>query len=321
MIDREWIKTHVENNLSTLYGLNNPSAKEVDDMVAEVFSLNPVLQFPGFLELHPLFGCFQGVMLTRDHCRRFFETVEVLNFEKQYTVVDGFGASAHCLMALKFKESGSIYEFELVALVDLDFEGKLKNLKLYFDTASFLKAVKTPNGNFKDARGTMPHPEFNPAADIKAGTVLSEAYNLFGGVLAGTATWEDLYSKFDTGMETVFKSNVDVIPYAGVYSGNTGFGQWIADLFSLWSINSFNFTGIYGEGNVSDFMMHELHYYNNPDGTKRYLDVYIVQHWMTDDRGKIHLFKSYNDSAWLDETYHVSDVYKTHYGYPANYGR
>ncbi len=31
------------------------------------------------------------------------------------------------------------------------------------------------------------------------------------------------------------------------------------------------------------------------------------------------LFKSYNDSNWLDETLFASEVYKTHYGYPADY--
>jgi hypothetical protein len=321
MINPAWIRENVEKNLAAIYGLRNPTDNSVEKMVDDIFNENPVLQFPGFMELNPLFGCFQGTFLVKDQLKRFYKTVDVVNFEKQYTVVDGFASSAHCLMELKFKESGATYEFELVALVDLDFAGKIKHLKLYFDTASFLKAVNTKNGSFKDARGTMPHPDFNPDSPVKAGPILAGLYNLFYQVLEGTVPWETLYDKFSEGMETVFKSNTDVLPYAGVYPGNTGFEQWINDLFSIWSLNAFNFTGIYTQGNVSDFMMHELHYYNNPDGSKRYLDVYIVQHWMVDDNGKICLFKSYNDSAWLDETFFASEVYKAHYGYPANYAK
>ncbi len=97
------------------------------------------------------------------------------------------------------------------------------------------------------------------------------------------------------------------------------FKQWLKDLFSIWSLNSFNFTNIYAEGNAADYAMHELHYYANPDGSKRYLDVYIVQSVMVDENGKLSLFKSYNDSAWLDETFFASEIYKGHYGYPRDY--
>ena len=38
-----------------------------------------------------------------------------------------------------------------------------------------------------------------------------------------------------------------------------------------------------------------------------------------DEKGKVELFKSYNDSSWFDETYYASEVYKGHYGYPADY--
>jgi hypothetical protein len=120
-------------------------------------------------------------------------------------------------------------------------------------------------------------------------------------------------------IEVVFKSNVDVLPYAGQYSGIPGFKQWLENLFSLWSLNAFNFTKVYTEGNAADFMMHELHYYDNPDGTKRYLDEYIVQSFKVDEQGKVEIFKSYNGSSWLDETYYASEVYKGHYGYPADY--
>ena len=135
----------------------------------------------------------------------------------------------------------------------------------------------------------------------------------------GMGKWEDFYGRMSEGIEVVFKSNVDVLPYAGQYPGIPGFKQWLENLFSLWSLNAFNFTKVYTEGNAADFMMHELHYYDNPDGSKRYLDVYIVQSFKVDDQGKVELFKSYNDSSWLDETYFASQVYKEHYGYPDDY--
>lgn len=320
-MDKEWIRKTVEQNINSIYGLKNPGQKDVETIVDKVFTQCPTLQFPGFMEQNPLFGCKQGAFLLKDHYKTFFNTVEVLKLEKQYIIVDGFSADAHYLMKLKFKESGSIYDFELLFLMDIDMEGRVRDIKLYFDTATFLKAVKTQNGTFKDVREKVSHSQFNPNSDLKAGAIVSNAYVNFGLAYYGFGKYEDFYSMLSDGVEVVFKSNVDVLPYAGQYSGPgaSGFENWLKDLFSLWSLNAFNFTKVYTEGNAADFMMHELHYYNNPDGSKRYLDVYIVQCALVKDDGKIELFKSYNDSAWLDETFYASEVYKKHYGYPSDY--
>lgn len=245
--------------------------------------------------------------------------MEVVRFDKQFIMVDGFGASAHYEAEFRMKGSGSVLECEVIALVDLDMAGRIRALKLYFDTASFLKAVGAQDERFSDVRGHLPHPAFDPGSERYAGSILSNAYDTFARVGGGEASWEEFFSLFADDMEVVFKSNVDLIPYAGQYSGREGFQRWIQDLFSIWSLNAFNFTGIYAEGNQADFAMHELHYYTNPDGSRRFLDVYIVQSWRVNEEGKIHLFKSYNDSAWLDETYKASEAYKKHYGYPAGY--
>lgn len=321
-MDKEWIRQTVERNIAAIYGIKNTSQIEIEKMVDTVFSQCPTFQFPGFTELNPLFGCTQGVFLLKMHMNNFFNTVEVIKLEKQYIIVDGFSADAHYKMELKFKESGSVYEFELLFLMDIDMEGHVRDLKLYFDTATFLKAVKTKNGMFKDVREAVPHSKFKPNSKLKAGALSSDAYLAFGMAYLGFGKWDDFYAKMGD-VEVVFKSNVDVLPYAGQFSGSgpEGFKNWLDKLFSLWSLNAFNFTKVYTEGNAADFMMHELHYYNNPDGTKRYLDVYIVQSIILNDDGKMELFKSYNDSAWLDETFFASEVYKTHYGYPADYPR
>ena len=321
VMNKEWIRQTVEKNIGIIYGLKDLKDNDIEAMVDRMFAQCPTFQFPGYTELNPLFGCIQGVFLLKEHFKSFFSTVEVLNLEKQYIVVDGFSADAHYLMELKFKESGSCYEFELLFFMDIDEEGRIRDLKLYFDTATFLKALKNKNGTFKEVREAVPHTEFKPDSKWKAGAIASDAYVKFGVAILGLGNWEDFYAKLSDGVEVVFKSNVDVLPYAGQYSGqgSEGFKKWLDDLMSLWSLNAFNFTKVYTEGNVADFMMHELHYYNNPDGSKRYLDVYIVQSCLLKDDGKIELFKSYNDSAWLDETFYASEVYKKHYGYPPDY--
>lgn len=318
-MNKEWIRQTVEKNLGAIYRLIQPSDQEIETMVDTQFSQCPTLQFPGFMELHPLFGCKQGNFLMKDHYKTFYKTVQVLNLEKQYIIVDGFSADAHYKMELKFNDSGSSYEFELLFLMDVDQEGRVRDLKLYFDTATFLKAVKTPNGQFKDVREALQHPEFNSDSKVKAGTYVSNAYLAFAMAYYGAGPWEAFYDKMSESVEVIFKSNVDVLPYAGQYSGREGFKQWISNLTSLWSLNAFNFTKVYTEGNAADFMMHELHYYNNPDGSKRYLDVYIVQSFRVNEQGDVEFLKSYNDSAWLDETFFASPVYKQHYGYPEDY--
>lgn len=320
-MDKEWIRQTTEKNISALYGLKKPSDEAIEKMVVTTFSQCPTLQFPGFMELNPLFGCKQGLFLITEHYKAFYRTVEVLNLEKQYIIVDGFSSDAHYKMEIRFTDSGSIYEFELLFLMDLDAEGRVRDIKLYFDTATFLKAFRTQNGHFKDVREALPHPEFNPNSKLKAGAIVSNTYVAFGMAYFGMGKWEDFFAKLSDGVEVVFKSNVDVLPYAGQYSGKAGFKQWLDNLFSIWSLNAFNFTKVYTEGNAADFMMHELHYYKNPDGSKRYLDVYIVQSCLVDDAEKVQIFKSYNDSAWLDETYFASPVYKQHYGYPDDYPR
>ena len=318
-MDKEWIRETVEKQIGAIYGFKNPTPEAVEEMVETVFTQCPTLQFPGFNEKHPLFGCMQGLFLVKEHFKAFYAALEVSKLEKQYIIVDGFGADAHYLMELKFKESGSTYSFELLFLMDIDMEGRVRDIKLYFDTATFLKAVHREKGQFTDVREALPHPAFDPASPLKAGAIVSNLYLAFGMAYMGMGKWEDFYGQMSEGIEVVFKSNTEVLAYAGQYSGRQGFKQWIDNLFSLWSLNAFNFTKVYTEGNAADFMMHELHYYNNPDGTKRYLDVYIVQSFKVGDDGKVQLFKSYNDSNWLDETFFASEVYKTHYGYPADY--
>lgn len=318
-MDKEDIRKLAEEKLTDIYGLKDPSAEDVMQMVETTFSPSPIVQFPGFRQQHPLFGCHQGVANLKDHYRLFYDTIEVHNLKKQYVIVDGFSASAHFEAEFKFKASGSTYALEIIALIEPDLEGRVRSLKLFFDTATFLKAVKNQNKTFTDVRGTDPHPDFNPDSSQYAGAVMSKFYNTFLQCYLGQEPFETLYSGMAEGVEVVFKSDVDVIPYAGRHSGVEGFKQWFSNLFSLWSLCSFNFTRIFAEGNIADFEIHELHYYNNPDGSKRYLDVYIVQSWLVDETGKLHRFQSHHDSAWLVETYWASQTYLDHYGYPKNY--
>ncbi|MFH1154470.1 MAG: hypothetical protein V1793_11700 [Pseudomonadota bacterium] len=318
-MNKTWVRETVEKNIQKIYGLKDSSPGAIEEMVDATFSQCPVLQFPGFMEKHPLFGIQQGRTLTKNHYITFYNTVDILELEKQYIIADGLGASSHYRMKIKFKESGSVFDFELLFLMDLDWEGRVRDIRLYFDTATFLKAVQTKNGNFKDVREALSHSAFDPDSKVQAAAVGSRIYMAFGMAYMGMGKWEDFYAGMGDGVEVVFKSNVDVLPYAGQYSHKQGFKQWLDDLFSLWSLNAFNFTKVYTEGNAADFMMHELHYYNNPDGSKRYLDVYIVQSFRVDEKGQLELFKSYNDSNWLDETFFASEVYKKHYGYPADY--
>jgi hypothetical protein len=318
-LNKEWIREAVERNIDAIYRLTDPAPQAIEEMVDSVFSQCPTLQFPGFREVHPLFGCVQGAILLKEHYKSFFSSLEVVDLEKQYIIVDGFGADAHYQMKLRFVESGSTYDFELLFLMDVDAEGRVRDIKLYFDTATFLKAASAEKGDFTDVREGLPHPEFDPGSDLRAGAIVSELYLAFGMAYTGMGEWDDFYSRMSDEIEVVFKSNVDVLPYAGQYPGKKGFKQWLEDLFSLWSLNAFNFTKVYCEGNAADFMMHELHYYDNPDGTRRYLDVYIVQSFKVDEQGEVQLFKSYNDSNWLDETFFASEIYREHYGYPADY--
>lgn len=318
MVDREWVaeqaQAGVERALTVSGGL-----EEVRRGVRETFGVTPTLQLPGFVELSPLFGPSQGEDAVTAQLAAFGAAVEVREIERQFVIVDGFSASCHFETVLAFRHSGAVSELELVALVDLDRQGRLRDLKVYFDTATFLKAQAASGGTFSDVRGRLAHPEIDPDAAVLAGPAQAKAYDTFVRLGSGEATWEEFYALFADDVEIVFKSNVDVLPYAGQYSGKEGLREWFKDLFSIWSLNAFHFTRWYAEGNCADMAMHELHYYENPDGSRRYLDVYIVQSWRCDADGRIHLFTSYNDSAWLDETFRASTPYKQHYGYPADY--
>ena len=245
----------------------------------------------------PLFGIYQGVFNLKYHFNLFYETIEVQLLKIQYVMVDGFNASVHCEAEFKFKGSGSTYSLEFVALVEPDYDGRVRTLKLFFDTANFLKAFKTPNKSFTDVREKDPHPAFNPESAQLSGPSMSDnLYNTFLRAYTGQGSFDSLFDFMAEGVEVAFKSDVEILPYAGQYSGIAGFKKWFENLFSLWSLCSFNFTRIIAEGNIADFEIHELHYYNTPDGSKRY-----------------------HDSAWLVETYLVTDTYKAHYGYPADY--
>jgi hypothetical protein len=318
-MDKEWVRKTVESQVNAIYGLKNPSKADVEKMVDRYFTKCPAFQFMGYNQLNPLFGCYQGTDQLKEYYMNFYNAVEVLGFKKQFIIVDGFGASAHYAAEFKFKESGSVYDFELVGLVDLDMDGRVRGLRFHFDSSTFLKAFNTKTGKFKDVQGIMPHPKINPNSNIYAAGVMSNMYNTFMKLYRGEETWENFYSQWAEDAEIVFKSNVDLIPYAGQYSGKEGAKLWFKNLLSIWSLATFNFTNVYCEGNVADFAMDEQHYYTNPDGSKRYLSVYLVQSWIVDEKGKIHLFKSYHDSGWMDQTMLASQVYKDYYGYPADY--
>ncbi len=318
-MDKEWVRSTVEKQINKVYGLKKPSAGNVAQMVDSVFGRCAVLQFPGYKELFTLFGCIQGAARLKEHYNSFYDAIEVLAFEKQFIIVDGFGASAHYRAEFRFRESGSIYDFEIIALVDLDMEGRIRDLKLHFDTSTFLKAVQARNARLRDVRGIMSHPAVDPKSGVYAGAILSDMYDMFMKLYRGEETWENFYTRWADDVEVVFKSNVDVIPYAGQYSEKDGLKRWFENLLSIWSLASFNFTKVYAEGNIADFAMDEQHYYTNPDGSKRYLSVYLVQSWVVDERGKICLFKSHHDSGWMDQTFFATQVYKDYYGYPKDY--
>ena len=318
-MDKEAIRSLVREKIDAIYGLTNPSSDDIAKMIATHFSSSPIVQFPGFRQQHPLFGCHQGVANLTAHYELFFKSITVSNLTHEYVIVDGYSAAAHCEAEFKVKASGSTFAFEFVAVMEPDFDGRLRTLKLFFDTANFLKAVNRPNQRFTDVRGTDPHPAFNPNSKQYAGAHMSGFYNQFLQCYLGNEPYENLFAGMSEGVEVVFKSDMEVLPYAGRHSGIDGFKQWFKDLFSIWSLCSFNYTRIFAEGNLVDFEIHELHYYNNPDGSKRYLDVYIIQSWLYDEEGKLHRFKSYHDSAWLVETFKASETYLAHYGYPANY--
>lgn len=318
-IDKEWVRSTVEKRINQIYGMRNPTPGDVDDMVEKAFSTSPVVNLLGYKELDSLFGCFQGKEQLKAHYRSLYSRIEVVALNRQFVVVDGFGASAHYQAEFRFRESGSVYDFEIIALTELDREGRVRDIKLHYDTSTFLKAVRTPNARFKDVRGILPHPAFDPTVDLRASEVAGNLYNTFLRIYRGEATWEKLWDLFGEDVEVVFKSNVDVIPYAGQYSGMPGLKKWFDNLLSIWSLATFNFTKTYSEGNRADFAMDEQHYYTNPDGSRRYLSVYLVQSWGISPDGKIHLFQSHHDSGWMDNTFHASQVYKDYYGYPPDY--
>lgn len=318
-MDKERVRKTVEQQVVAVFGLKDPSGADVAAMVEARFNRCPAFQFMGYPQLNPLFGCYQGTDQLKAYFVNFYKEVEVLAFRKQFILVDGSGASAHFAAEFRFKGSGSTYDFELAALVDLDGEGRIRGLRFHFDSSTFLKAFRTKNAKFQDVQGRMPHPEFNPASNVYAAGVMSNMYNTFMRLYRGEESWENFYDLWADGIEVVFKSNVDVIPYAGQYSGKEGLKQWFKNLLSVWSLATFNFTNVYCEGNIADFAMDEQHYYTNPDGSRRYLSVYLIQSWIVDEEGKVHLFKSYHDSGWMDQTLLASQVYKDYYGYPADY--
>ncbi|MEW6443081.1 MAG: nuclear transport factor 2 family protein [bacterium] len=318
-MDKEQIRSTVDEKLNAIYGLKNPSAGQVEKMVDEVFSSHPVLQFAGYRQLHPLFGCRQGRADLKRHYTQLYAEAEILKFQKQFIIVEGFSASAHHHAEIRFKESGSRYDFEIITLVDLDRDGRVRDLKLHFDTSTFLKAVHTPKASFKDVQAIMPHPKFDPNSKVDAGAVMSHLYDFFARLYVGQEKWEDLYALWAPDAEISFKSNVDLIPYAGRYANIEGVKQWFQNLLSTWSLATFNFTKVYAEGNIADFAMDEQHYYTNPDGSRRYLSVYLVQSWIVDDNKKVHLFQSHHDSAWMDNTMLATQLYKDYYGYPKDY--
>ena len=160
-MDKEWIRKTVEAQVNAIYGLKNPSKADVGKMVDLHFAKCPAFQFMGYNQLNPLFGCYQGTDQLKAYFVNFYDAVEVLGFRKQFIIVDGFGASAHYAAEFRFKGSGSVYDFELAGLVDLDTDGRVRGLQIPF------RFVDVPEGVQYAKREIQGRPGDHAASEVR----------------------------------------------------------------------------------------------------------------------------------------------------------
>lgn len=254
----------------------------------QIFSEDVTFIITGKPGTVPLAGTYNGIEEVQRYMRGFYSSFHNVQIIFQYNLVGENHINTHVQMIAKTRSSGKTMNLEFVYNWMLNEDGKIKFLRLYYDTYSWYTAFQPGGPNYvEDFKGDMNF-DIHPV-NFDSLQLTKDAYAAYN-----TGNLPALMDKLDdNNFVFILKGDPNCV-YPGIYHGKFGLLQFANNLFGV-AYYTKMLTGNYFvvQGNHIDYhASEELVCY----ATGKIFRCDLVHSIIISDDGKFLEFKSYNDS-------------------------
>lgn len=235
----------------------------------------------------PLAGTYNGKEDVKRYVRGFCSSFYNAQLIFQFNLVNQDYINTHVQLIAKVRSSGKPINIELVYNWMVNDDGKIKFLRLYYDTYSWYTAFQPGGSKYvEDFKGDM---NFDiHAVNFDSLQLIRDTYAAYT-----TGNIPALLDKFDDNFVFILKGDPNCV-YPGKYYGKDGFLQFANNLFGVaYYTQTLTCRYIVGQGNHFDYLAYEELVWRS---TGEVFTSELVHSLILSDDGKLLEFKSYNDS-------------------------
>ncbi|OHD11877.1 MAG: hypothetical protein A2086_15415 [Spirochaetes bacterium GWD1_27_9] len=275
-----------------LYSLEKEKVRRISNLVSKDFTLSVT----GREGTVPFAGTYYGKKALEQYLDNFLSSLKIKNIDLQYNIIDNDNINTHLNLVAKVLSTGKSFDLEYIFQWQLDKNGLIKYLKLYYDTYAFYKAYQNGGETYiSDIKGTNDFQLINVNFDSEemAKTLYQKFFT--EGDLPG------VINMLDTNVLWVMKGDPTIISYANAYSEVDGFMQFVYNLL----------------GTCTMAAMPEFFYYVKQDNK---VDVHLIEQWICNSTGKLMKFEiihsfSFTADGKIKEFKSYNDTYEGYYGF------
>ncbi len=257
------------------------------EQIERLLSNDVTFEITGKAGIVPLAGTYNGRKDVKRYVRDFCSSFCDAQLTFQFNLVNHDYINSHVQFNTKVRSSGKSVNIELVYNWMLNDDGKIKFLRLYYDTYSWYTAFQPGGSKYvEDFKGNM-------IFDIHA--LNFDSLHLIKDTYAAYTTGNipALLDKLDDSFVFILKGDPNCV-YPGKYYGKDGFLQFVNNLFGVaYYTQTLTCRYIVGQGNHIDYLAHEELVWRSTGET---FTSELVHSIILSDDGKLLEFKSYNDS-------------------------
>jgi len=240
----------------------------------------------GRVGIVPLAGTYRGKADVERYVRSFCSSIYNAQMILQYNLVGPESINTHVQLIGQVRSSGKTMNLELAYNWVLNNDGKIKFLRLYYDTYAWYNAFQPGGSNYvEDMKGKLI--DIQPV-NFDTVQFIKEVYLEFN-----TMNLPPLLDKMDDNLVFVLKGDTNCV-YPSIYNGKTGFLQFCQNLFGVaYYTQTFIINSIIVQGNHIDVLAHEELIWR---ATGKPFTSDNVHSFVVSDKGTILSFLSYNDT-------------------------
>lgn len=235
----------------------------------------------------PLAGTYNGKENVKRYVKEFCSSIYNAQMIFQYNLINQEYINTHVQLIAKVKSSGKTMNLEFVYNWKLNEDGKIKFLRLYYDTYSWYTAFQPGGSNYvEDFKGDM---DFNiHAVNLDSQQFVKDMYTAYN-----TGNIPALLEKLDENFVFILKGDPNCV-YPGKYYQGQGFLQFANNLYGVaFYTQPLTCKTIISNGSHIDYIAYEELIWRS---TGKAFTSELVHSLIISDDGKLIEFKSYNDS-------------------------